>query len=212
MAASSDIERLDARQPHAAWTSLGGGAKAFRVAHAAWSAVSLASLGYVWRCALVRRQDALLAGAVAFLSLEGVALAVGRGDCPMAGFQRRLGDPVPLFELILPPRAAKAAIPVLFLVTVGGFAAVVVRRPAPDGRRNRPGGSGRIRSRACRCACGGSMKACSSLTPCRPTRISSVREWMRSKGEPPPRSSRLSTRSSRGTTHRPSAWSCRASS
>jgi hypothetical protein len=38
-------------------------------------------------------------------------------------------QPVPLFELVLPPRAAKAAIPVLTFVTVAGIAAAVFRRP-----------------------------------------------------------------------------------
>lgn len=101
----------------------------FRIGHVAWSVVSLASLGYIWACALVRRRDGVLTGAVAFLLLEGVALIVGRGDCPMAPLQRRLGDPQPLFELVLPARAAKAAIPVLFVVTVAGIVAVAVRKP-----------------------------------------------------------------------------------
>jgi hypothetical protein len=54
---------------------------------------------------------------------------IGRGNCPLGPFQARLGDPVPLFELVLPPRAAKAAIPVLFGVTVAGIAALVVLPP-----------------------------------------------------------------------------------
>lgn len=111
------------------WSDLGRGAKAFRVGHVAWSLVSLASLGYIWACAIARRRSGLLTGAIAFLSLEGVGLAVGHGDCPMAPLQQHLGDPQPLFELVLPPRAAKAAIPVLFAVSVAGFAAVIVRRP-----------------------------------------------------------------------------------
>ncbi len=39
------------------------------------------------------------------------------------------GDPVPFFELVLPPRAAKAAIPVLAGVSVAGVVALVLRRP-----------------------------------------------------------------------------------
>ncbi|CAN5755354.1 hypothetical protein BH23CHL8_BH23CHL8_17690 [soil metagenome] len=58
--------------------------------------------------------------------LEGVALFMGRGDCPMGPFQRRLGDPVPLFELVLPPRAAKLAVPVLFALSLAGMAALLV--------------------------------------------------------------------------------------
>ena len=65
------------------------------------------------------------------LLTEGAALVVGRGNCPLGPFQARLGDPVPLFELLLPKRAAKAAIPVLFIVAVSGLAAVVLRPPRP---------------------------------------------------------------------------------
>jgi hypothetical protein len=43
--------------------------------------------------------------------------------------QARWGDRVPFFELVLPPRAAKAAIPILTAVTLSGIAALIVRRP-----------------------------------------------------------------------------------
>jgi hypothetical protein len=36
---------------------------------------------------------------------------------------------VPLFELVLPKRAAKAAIPALFIVALTGLAGVVLRPP-----------------------------------------------------------------------------------
>ena len=111
------------------WSDLPKGAKAFRIAHVIWSVVSLASLGYVWTSALTRRRDPFLWTSVAFLALEGGALVVGRGDCPFGPLQARLGDPMPLFELVLPPRAAKAAVPALFGVSVTGLAALVVRRP-----------------------------------------------------------------------------------
>ena len=114
------------------WSELGPRAKAFRVVHAAWAFVSMASLGYVWLAALSRRRDRTLAASATFLSLEGVALIVGRGDCPFGPFQKRLGDPVPLFELVLPPRAAKAAIPVLAVVSLAGLAAAAIRGPRGD--------------------------------------------------------------------------------
>ncbi len=111
------------------WSELNPRAKAFRIAHAAWAIVSMACFGYIWVSAVARRRDRLLATSVAFLSLEGAALVIGRGNCPFGPLQRRLGDPVPLFELVLPPRAAKAAIPLLALATVVGIAAVVARPP-----------------------------------------------------------------------------------
>lgn len=111
------------------WAQLGRRAKAFRIAHAAWSVVGLASLGYIWVCAATGRRNRRLWASVAFLSLEGVALIVGRGNCPFGPLQAQWGDPVPLFELVLPPRAAKAAVPLLTAATVAGILVVAVRRP-----------------------------------------------------------------------------------
>jgi hypothetical protein len=113
-----------------AWRDLGWKAKAFRVVHAAWSVAGLASLGYIWACALTRRRDRRLAASVAFLSLEGAGLAIGGGDCPMGEKAEEWGDPVPFFELILPPRAAKAAVPILAGLTIGGFLVLAIRPPA----------------------------------------------------------------------------------
>jgi hypothetical protein len=113
------------------WSTLDGRAKGFRVAHGIWSIVGLATLGYIWLCAATGRRDRRLWASVTFLSVEGVALVVGGGDCPLGPFQRRLGDPVPFFELVLPPRAAKAAVPALAGASIVGIALLFVRRPAP---------------------------------------------------------------------------------
>jgi hypothetical protein len=94
----------------------------------------MAALTHVWLSALRRKRSRLLAASIAFLSVEGVALVVGRGDCPFGPFQSRLGDPVPMFELVLPPGAAKAAIPVLAAISLVGIGAVALRRPVPDER------------------------------------------------------------------------------
>ena len=112
------------------WATLGRPAKAYRLFHAGWSVAGLASLGYVWACAVSRRRDRRLWASVAFLSIEGAGLLVGGGDCPMAPVQAQLGDSVPFFELVLPPRAAKAAVPILAAASVAGLVAVAVRRPA----------------------------------------------------------------------------------
>ena len=111
------------------WNDLGTRARAFRVAHAAFSVLQLASLGYVWICAATRRRDLALTASAAALLIEGAALVVGRGDCPFGPLQAKLGDPVPLFELLLPKRAAKAAIPALLVVAVAGLVGVVLRPP-----------------------------------------------------------------------------------
>ncbi len=111
------------------WATLGRRARAFRVIHAIWSVFGLSSLGYVWVCALTGRRDRGLWASAAFLGVEGAALIVGRGDCPMGPLQAEWGDPVPFFELVLPPRAAKAAVPTLAAASIVGLAVVAARRP-----------------------------------------------------------------------------------
>jgi hypothetical protein len=75
----------------------------------------------VWWCALSGRRGRLLRIAAASLIGEGVLIAANRGDCPRGPLQERLGDPVPLFELVLSPRAAKRAVPTLGALAAGGL-------------------------------------------------------------------------------------------
>jgi hypothetical protein len=58
---------------------------------------------------------------------DRVLVAANHGDCPLGGLQERLGDPVPLFELVLSPRAAKRAVPTLGAITAVGLILLVVR-------------------------------------------------------------------------------------
>lgn len=93
------------------------------------AAVGLSSVAYLWACALTGRRDRWLGAACVVLAAQGVGVLIGQGDCPLAPLQRRLGDPTPCFELVLPPRVAKAAFPLLLAVTLGGFVALLVRPP-----------------------------------------------------------------------------------
>jgi hypothetical protein len=102
-------------------------ALAFRTLHAAIAIEMLLAIAYVWWCALRGRRDRLLRIAAASLIGEGVVVAANHGDCPLGGLQERLGDPVPLFELVLSPRAAKRAVPTLGAITAAGLALVMVR-------------------------------------------------------------------------------------
>ena len=109
------------------WRDLGWKAKAFRVVHAAWSVAGLASLVQVWACALGARRGGRLVASVGFLAIEGIGLLIGRGNCPMGPKAAEWGDPVPFFELVLPPRAAKVAVPVLAIASLAGLAGVGFR-------------------------------------------------------------------------------------
>ena len=120
------------------WATLGRPARLWRLVHASWSGVQLVGLGYIWTCALTGRRNRRLWASVAFLLAEGAALVVGRGDCPVGPRQAAWGDPVPFFELVLPPRAAKAAIPVLAAVSGSAIAALVLRPPGLVARAGGP--------------------------------------------------------------------------
>ena len=110
-------------------------ALAFRVAHGAIAAAFLSAIGYVWWCALTGRRDRLLRVAVVALAGEGAFVAASHGDCPLGPLQERLGDPVPLFQLVLSRTAARRAVPALGLVATTGL--VLLARRSPSGARLR---------------------------------------------------------------------------
>lgn len=105
---------------------------AFRAFHTAIALTELACLGYVWFCALTRRRNRRLGVAIAILGGKGIGLVIGKGNCPLGLLQRRIGDPVPLFDLVLPARAAKAAVPILTAIAALGVALALIRRPHPS--------------------------------------------------------------------------------
>jgi hypothetical protein len=105
-------------------------ALAFRAFHGVIAVEMLLAIAYVWWCALSGRRDRLLRIAAASLIGEGVLVAANHGDCPLGGLQERLGDPVPLFELVLSARAAKRAVPTLGAITAAGLVLLAVRGPS----------------------------------------------------------------------------------
>jgi hypothetical protein len=100
---------------------------AWRVAHGSIAAVFLTSIGYVWWCALSGRRGQFLRPAIAALVGEGVLVIANRGNCPLGPVGERIGDPVPLFELALPPRAARLAVPTLGFLTAAGLGLLAAR-------------------------------------------------------------------------------------
>jgi hypothetical protein len=100
---------------------------AWRAGHGVIAVGFVAAIAHVWRCALTGRRDRWLKRAIGALALEGAVVAANRGDCPLGRLGDRIGDPVPLFELVLSPRAAKRAVPVLGAVTAAGVALLAIR-------------------------------------------------------------------------------------
>jgi hypothetical protein len=107
-------------------------ALALRTAHAAIALGLTGAIAYLWWCALTGRRGRLLGVAVKALLTEGVLVAVNHGECPLGPLQERVGDPVPLFELALTPRAARRAVPVLGAVTAVPLVLLAAQRLAVD--------------------------------------------------------------------------------
>jgi hypothetical protein len=94
----------------------------------------LGAIVYVWWCAVTGRRDRRLRLAVAALLAEGAFVTANHGDCPLGPLQARLGDPIPLFELVLPPTAARRAVPMLGLIAAAGLMLLLRRGQARHGR------------------------------------------------------------------------------
>src|SRR4051812_8647385 len=125
-----DSAGLDRNAPGVSEAKLSVAARAFRALHGLVSAAFLLAIGYVWWCALTGRRDGRLRVAVAALLTEGALVTANHGDCPLGPLQDRLHDPVPLFELVLSPTAARRAVPAL-----GAVAAVGILMLLPGRRR-----------------------------------------------------------------------------
>jgi hypothetical protein len=99
----------------------------WRSLHALIAIGFLSSVGYVWWCALTGRRGRWLRPAIAALAGEGVPVVTNAGDCPLGPLGERVGDQVPLFELVLPPRAARLAVPALGAVSALGAGVLAAR-------------------------------------------------------------------------------------
>jgi hypothetical protein len=129
VALTGDPAPRPSRVPDASWAALGFRARAWRVVHAVWSVAQLTALATIYRAVARGQRSPRVWASASFLALEGAGLLIGRGDCPMGRMQEQWGDPKPFFELILPPPAAKAAVPVLAVVASGGLLGLVACRP-----------------------------------------------------------------------------------
>ena len=98
-----------------------------RVAHALIAATFIGCMLVVYMSAWDGQADTATWGAVTALAAEGVLVLANGGDCPLTPLFRRLGDRTPLFELVLPARAARRVVPALGAVTAVGFAMLAVR-------------------------------------------------------------------------------------
>jgi hypothetical protein len=119
--------RQSAQCPAEAQAGLPAAVLVTRVLHGVVSVLFLACIAIVYVGVWQGRASPLTIAALAALALEGVLVVLSRGNCPLGPLFRRAGDETPLFELVLPPRAAKLAVPVLGLITAVGALVLGIR-------------------------------------------------------------------------------------
>ena len=100
---------------------------ALRIGHGVVVAFFIGCMAILYASSWDARVDRTTWVAVAALSGEGGLVLASRGDCPLAPVFRRLGDETPFFELLLPAKVAKQAVPFLGAVTALGFVLLAVR-------------------------------------------------------------------------------------
>ncbi len=104
-----------------------------RLLHGALTAFFLTCIGYVYYAALRQRGGRLLFGAIGALTIEGAVFLSNGGDCPLGAVHRRYGDDRDFFELLMPRRFSKRAVPVLGVVTITGVILALARKREPRG-------------------------------------------------------------------------------
>jgi hypothetical protein len=98
-----------------------------RVGHGLISLLFLLCIAAVYLGAWRGKADVVTVVALASLCVEGALVALNGGNCPLGPLFRRIGDEKPFFELFLPPRAAKLAVPILAGVSALGAILLAAR-------------------------------------------------------------------------------------
>lgn len=99
-----------------------------RVIHGLFALYFIFCLIYLYYAAIFSKIDIFLIIAIASLSIEGlIVFILNNGDCPLIHIQRKIGDETPFFNLFLPSKLAKKAIPTFARITWFGVALLIIR-------------------------------------------------------------------------------------
>jgi hypothetical protein len=98
-----------------------------RILHGAISVLFLSCIVIIYASAWRAEWSMLTVIACAALAVEASLVGLNGGDCPLGPWLSRMGDDTPFFELLMPERAAKLAVPVLGGVTTFGVLLLIAR-------------------------------------------------------------------------------------
>jgi len=92
-----------------------------RSIHTLVALVMIASMAVVYYSAISKTYNVLLYLASGALLIEGIAITLNKGDCPLSYLQRKYGDDKTFFELFLPRNIAKHMFRFNFIVISIGY-------------------------------------------------------------------------------------------
>lgn len=100
-----------------------------RILHSILAVYFALCLLYLYIVGLTGNVDrTLFIVAIVSLAVEGIAVFVfNQGSCPLIHIQKKIGDNKPFFELLLPSKLAKQAIPVFALLTIIAILIILIR-------------------------------------------------------------------------------------
>lgn len=93
-----------------------------RTIHGLIAVIMIASVGAIYYAAITKTHGLWLYLAASALLIEGLAIALNKGNCPFGYVSRRFGDDKPFFDLFLPHHIAKQMFKVNFIIVmIGGI-------------------------------------------------------------------------------------------
>lgn len=99
-----------------------------RIIHTLFALYFIFCVGYIYYAIFSLAITPVLTMAISSLLLEGfLVFIVNQGNCPLDHLQKKLDDPIPFFNLFLPNRWAKKAIPFFTILTAVGMTALTLR-------------------------------------------------------------------------------------
>lgn len=99
-----------------------------RILHGIVALYFITCLIYVYSCIFSHITRVYLPIAVTSMSLEGIFVFIlNKGNCPLIHIQRKIGDNIPFFNLVLPNKLAKQAIPIFSVLTLLSFVLLIIK-------------------------------------------------------------------------------------
>lgn len=92
-----------------------------RSIHALITLIFTSSIVYIYYSALTNQNNFFTYLSVGLIIFEAIVIVINKGSCPLGVIHKKFGDDKAFFELLLPKKAAKLAVPVLGIIAVVGI-------------------------------------------------------------------------------------------